>query len=57
MIANINKGVACSKLISFADDTLYMYNQISDTEDCDSLQQDLNSVYKWASENNMFFKF
>ena len=32
-----------------------VYNQISDTEDCDSLQRDLNSVYKWASDNNMFF--
>ena len=43
-----------SKLISFADDTR-VYNQISDTEDCDSLQRDLNSVYKWTSDNNMFF--
>ena len=54
MIADINKDVASSKLISFADDTR-LYNQISDTEDCDSLQRDLNSVYKWASENNIFF--
>ena len=54
MIADINKDIACSKLISFADDTR-VYNQISDTEDCDSLQRDLNSVYKWASDNNMFF--
>ena len=53
-IADINKDIACSKLISFADDTR-VYNQISDTEDCDSLQRDLNSVYKWASDNNMFF--
>ena len=54
MIADINKDITCSKLISFADDTRG-YNQISDTEDCDSLQRDLNSVYKWASDNNMFF--
>ena len=54
MIADINKDIACSKLISFADDTR-VYNQISDTEDCDSLQRDLNSVYKWVSDNNMFF--
>ena len=54
MIADINKDIACSKLISFADDTR-VYNQISDTEDCDSLQRDLNSVYNWASDNNMFF--
>ena len=54
MIADINEDIACSKLISFADDTR-VYNEISDTEDCDSLQWDLNSVYKWASDNNMFF--
>ena len=54
MIADINKDIAFSKLISFADDTR-VYNQISDTEDYDSLQRDLNSVYKWASDNNMFF--
>ena len=54
MIADINKDIASSKLISFADDTR-VYNQIFDTEDCDSLQRDLNSVYKWASDNNMFF--
>ena len=54
MITDINKDIACSKLISFADDTR-VYNEISDTEDCDSLQRDLNSVYKWASDNNMFF--
>ena len=54
MIADINKDIAYSKLISFADDTR-VYNQISDTEDCDSLQRDLNSVYKWASDNNMIF--
>ena len=57
MIADINKDIACSKLTSFADDTR-VYKQISDTEDCDSLQRDLTSVYKWASDNNlnnMFF--
>ena len=53
-IADINRDVVSSKLISFADDTR-VYSQIVDTEDCDSLQQDLNSVYKWASDNNMFF--
>ena len=37
VVADINKDIACSKLISFADDTR-VYNQISDTEDCDSLQ-------------------
>ena len=55
MIADINKDVASSKLISFADDTK-LYNKISDTEDYDSIitKGCKNSVYKWASENNMF---
>ena len=55
MIADINRDVDSSKLISFADDTR-VYRQIADIEECESLQQDLNSVYKWASDNNMFFK-
>ena len=53
MISDINRDVVSSKLISFADDTR-VYSQIADTEDYDSLQQDLNSVYHWASDNNMF---
>ena len=53
-IADINRDVDSSKLISFADDTR-VYRQIADIEDCESLQQPLNSVYKWASDNNMFF--
>ena len=57
MIADINKDVASSKLIIFADDTRlgYIIKFLTLHEDCDSLQQELNSVYKWASENNMFF--
>ena len=54
MIADIDRDVDSSKLISFADDTR-VYRQIAHIEDCESLQQDLNSVYKWASDNNMFF--
>ena len=54
MIADISRDVVSSKLISFADATR-VYSQIADTEDCDSLQKDLNSVYKWASDNNIFF--
>ena len=53
MIADINRDVDSSKRISFADDTR-VYRQIADIEDCESLQQDLNSVYKWASDNNVF---
>ena len=53
-IADINKDISNSKLISFADDTR-VYGKISDSNDCDSLQCDLNVIYKWAIDNNMFF--
>ena len=41
-------------LISFADDTR-TYSKIDDVTDCNTLQQDLNHVYDWASANDMFF--
>ena len=53
-IADINKDISNSKLISFADDTR-VYGKISDSNDCDSFQCDLNVIYKWAIDNNMFF--
>lgn len=54
LMSDIDSGVTTSKIISFADDTR-LYNRISVTEDCDSLQTDLNSVYDWAVTNNMVF--
>ena len=54
MLADINKNISESNLISFADDTR-IYSKINDVTDCDTLQQDLNHVYDWASINNMFF--
>ena len=54
MLADINKDILESNLISFADDTR-IYSKINDVTDCDTLQQDLNHVYDWASTNNMFF--
>ena len=53
MISDINKGIASSKLISFADDTR-VYSNIAQADDCDNLQSDLNSIYNWAVHNNMF---
>ena len=32
-----------------------MYHGISSVDDCTNLQNDLNSVYDWASCNNMYF--
>ena len=53
MLADINKDISESNLISFADDTR-IYTKIDDITDCNTLQHDLNHVYDWASANNMF---
>ena len=37
-----------------ADDTR-IHTKIDDATDCNTLQQDLNNVYDWASANYMFF--
>ena len=54
MIADINRNVTESELVSFADDTR-IYSKIVTENDCDTLQRDLNVVYDWATSNNMFF--
>ena len=54
MIADINKDISESNLISFADDT-QIYTKIHDVSDCNLLQQDLNHIYDWATTSNMFF--
>ena len=54
MIADIDKDVSASKLVSFADDTR-LYSGVGDVTDCDNLQLDLNAVYDCSSSNNMFF--
>ena len=41
-------------MVSFADDARLYYG-ISNVDDCAILQNDLNSVHEWASDNNMFF--
>ena len=32
-----------------------MYNSVSEVEDCDLLQVDLDTIYKWDDANNMTF--
>ena len=54
MLADINKDISQSNLIIFADDT-QIYTKVDDVTDCNTLQQDLNYVYDWASANTMFF--
>ena len=53
MISDINKEITSSKVISFADDTR-VYSNITQADDCDNLQSDLNTIYNWALHNNMF---
>ena len=53
MIADINKDISESKLISFADCTR-IYTKIHDVADCNLLQHDLNHIYDRATTNNMF---
>ena len=55
MITNINKDILSSKVISFADDTR-VYTNITQIENPDSLQTDLNYIYLWAINNNILFK-
>ena len=54
MIADIDKVVSASNLISFADDTR-LYSAVGDVTDCKNLQFDLDTVYDWTSFNNLFF--
>ena len=54
LMCDIKSGITSSSMVSFADDTRLYYG-ISNVDDCAILQNDLNSVYEWASDNNMFF--
>ena len=54
LMCDINSGITSSSIVSFAEDTRLYYG-ISNVDDCAILQNDLNYVYKWASDNNMFF--
>ena len=55
LMCDINSGITSSCiLVSFADNTRLYYG-ISNVNDCAILQNDLNSVYERASDNNMLF--
>ena len=55
-MGNINRGIYSSSIVSFADDTR-LYHGISSVDDYTILQNDFNSVYDWASCNNMSFNY
>ena len=52
-ISDIDKNIN-SIASMFCDDTRLM-GKISNEEDVEKLQQDLNHIYSWAEENNMLF--
>jgi ribonuclease P/MRP protein subunit RPP40 len=54
MISDINKNVRDSKVSSFADDTK-ISRVINNEEDVKVLQRDINAIFEWADENNMYF--
>ena len=54
LMGDVNCGISSSSIVSFADDTR-SYHVISNVDDCSFLQNDLNSVYDWASCNNVVY--
>ena len=51
---DIDNGVVYSMLKSFADDTRVIKG-VSNVKDASQFQEDLNTVYEWATTNNMEF--
>ena len=54
LISDIDKNVVHSSLRSFADDSR-MTKAVFSSSDVNNFQLDVNSVYSWANQNNMFF--
>ena len=54
LIGDIDKNITNSSVRSFADDTR-LIRSIKNIEDTEALQEDLTTVYNWASVNNMKF--
>ena len=55
-ISDISKGVSTStNTTSYVDDTRVSRSIVDSQADCSALQQDLASIYSWATEVNMEF--
>ena len=54
LLGDIDKSIATAFVSSFADDTR-VGHRIQKAEDVTALQQDLKTIYKWSTENNMKF--
>ena len=48
LMCDINSGITSSSMVRFADDTRLYYG-ISNVDEYAILQNDLNSIYEWAS--------
>lgn len=53
-VSDIDRNIRNSTVSSFADDTRLL-KSINTNDDRVQLQEDLNIIYNWASENNMMF--
>ena len=54
LIGDIDRDIATSFVSSFADDTR-LSRGLSGVTDASALQTDLEKVYQWAKDNNIFF--
>jgi hypothetical protein len=54
LIGDIDQDIVSAFLSSFADDTR-IGREVDCEQDADSLQNDLQSIYKWCEKNNMSF--
>ena len=54
LLGDIDKSVASAFVSSFADDTR-VGRRIKTPADVQALQEDLNTIYRWSSKNNMKF--
>ena len=54
LLGDIDSGVHHCSVSSFADDTRIL-GQVSNQSDVESIQADLNLVYRWSTINNMKF--
>merc|ERR1711888_508941 len=54
LLGDIDKSIASAFVSSFADDTR-VGRRIKTPADVQALQEDLNTIYRWSSKNNMKF--
>ena len=53
-ISDINEKINESTLVSYADDSK-MFKRVKNLEQCEQLQSNINTIFKWTDENLMTF--